>query len=887
MRRVPLYPEGLVQKALGGSPAAPQYTSKCTRCSAFSACETVCMPPISTAKVPGVTENVLVVIDNPSALDDTTGALVAGVQGRFLEAAMQAAGMPVYTVASALACHVAELKSVDQDQVNTCRVYLANTLNSQKFTKIICLGSIAGMAVLGRKYSPLSCRRGYAYTSHNGIDIPVHLGMPLGDVLHNSILRAAFIRDIAHMAKAPPKPDVNAYYNEIITEDDAEYARLDLSTPRIKDLDAPQPPDNLVFFDVETHGKMYTPHFRIESIALFREGADYGYLWSRDALEDPKLVRQLSHILRNPNVRKGGHNVKYDVLAIRNEPLLGEINRIEVDTRLIRKLVETDTDGSLDACGELVGLGGHKQEAAEVVKEIRNHLSKLALSRKPTPSGKKRAIPVCRYVPNHEVEDYVLDAIDAGEDPSAFAYRWIPKDILHRYNARDVYTTSKLYDAYIGRLNDVDSGPATIWEEVTKPAMWALTEMEHHGIPVDVTALKAFETYLQGKVTIADLECKKRFGPDFNAASPKQVGGVLVKLGADALIPPRSRTATGQLPTDDDMLTSLSDRYPDLKLILEFRRFNKLLGTYATGLLSEIRNDGCIHASFLADGAESGRVSCQAPNLQTWPRANNKDEPEGKMLRDCLYAPPGMDLGEVDYSQAELRGAAYLASDRVMIDIFKSGVDFHLKTAQQISQVAFKKNPEDITDADRSVAKTTNFALLFELREKTAFLLAKRLKIDKTKAGKIVEAIFGQFTSLSSWMDERIQESRRTGLVRTEWNGKPGRVRPLWHIGSTKDSESYLRESAERSSYNSMVQGTCADWMNGSLWKIHCFLKKIGGKLILTIHDSVLILAPEDVMDDAIRGVIKILCRYKIGDVPLVADAKVGKRWGSLEKWKG
>jgi DNA polymerase-1 len=97
-------------------------------------------------------------------------------------------------------------------------------------------------------------------------------------------------------------------------------------------------------------------------------------------------------------------------------------------------------------------------------------------------------------------------------------------------------------------------------------------------------------------------------------------------------------------------------------------------GTYAEGLIGHIQDDGRIHASFLLDGAESGRMSSAEPNMTNIPRA--KGNVEGKMLRNCFVARPGYVLIELDFSQMELRKAAEMSGDPNMIADFKLASTF-------------------------------------------------------------------------------------------------------------------------------------------------------------------------------------------------------------------
>jgi uracil-DNA glycosylase family 4 len=284
------------------------------------------------------------------------------------------------------------------------------------------------------------------------------------------------------------------------------------------------------------------------------------------------------------------------------------------------------------------------------------------------------------------------------------------------------------------------------------------------------------------------------------------------------------------------------------------------------------------HHNFIAGELRS--KNCTDPNLQNIPRAQTD---EGKMARDIFVAPPGKVLVELDYSQLELRVAAMLSQDDVMLEIFRSGVDYHLRTAQLVSKVAWGIDPDKVEDKHRSWAKNVNFGVLYG---KTARSLAKEWGITIEKAERIVAAIMGNFKKLSKWCDARKAEAQKTGEVWTWWDGELARKRPLWRVA---DPDDYIASTARNGAINSPIQGTASDFCIASLYEAVQWIEEDGieddVKLVLPIHDALLFEVKESMVEEVVGTVTGIMVSHDSAGVPLVADCKVGKAWGSMEKY--
>ena len=238
---------------------------------------------------------------------------------------------------------------------------------------------------------------------------------------------------------------------------------------------------------------------------------------------------------------------------------------------------------------------------------------------------------------------------------------------------------------------------------------------------------------------------------------------------------------------------------------------------------------------------------------------------------------------EVDYSQLELRVAADLSGDPGMLNIFKQGLDYHLRTAQLLSKTLWNISPEEVTDTHRREVKSVNFGLLYD---DDPYGLSMRLGVDKAKAEQLRDAVFGCFPYLAKWIQERVKETTKTGHARTWWGGQNARRRPLVAIDNL---DSPAGRTARRGSWNTPIQGTGNEYLVASAIETVDWIMGNGvpAKVLVTIHDAMLLEVRDDCMSEVYDTVVDIMCGHRTKNgVPLAADGKAGKSWASMKKWK-
>jgi DNA polymerase-1 len=264
--------------------------------------------------------------------------------------------------------------------------------------------------------------------------------------------------------------------------------------------------------------------------------------------------------------------------------------------------------------------------------------------------------------------------------------------------------------------------------------------------------------------------------------------------------------------------------------------------------------------------AATGRISSSDPNLQNIPIRT----PEGRRIREAFVAEPGHVLLSADYSQIELRVLAHLSGDPTLIDTFKRGEDVHDRTSREV----FGPLSPIPKDEQRRISKMINYALLYG---KTAFTLAKDIGVSRSEADAFIQAYFARYPKVRSYIDETVESARATGSVRTLL----GRLRRLPDL---KARNPQVRFEAERQARNTPVQGSAADLIKKAMIDLGRALRKSGMKtrLILQIHDELLLETPEAEAQAALGLVKEVMEGALELVVPLVVDARLGHTWAEV-----
>lgn len=415
----------------------------------------------------------------------------------------------------------------------------------------------------------------------------------------------------------------------------------------------------------------------------------------------------------------------------------------------------------------------------------------------------------------------------------------------------------KLFEKTDVLIDEADQ--RSLLEDIELPLSAVLARMENAGFEVDREGIEQFSKSLSQRIGELTSSIFEAVGHEFNINSPKQLG---VALFEDLKLPCKKKTKSGY-STNAEVLEGLMDAHPVVPMIMEYRTLTKLKSTYCDGLLKVIDDDGRIHTRFNQVETRTGRISSLEPNLQNIPIRTEL----GREMRKFFKAADGCLLVDADYSQIELRVLSDMANDDTMINAFNSGADIHTTTASQV----FNLPPEMITPQLRSRAKAVNFGIVYGIG---AFSLAKDIGVSNKEAKEYIDSYMNTYHGVADYMKRMIDVATDNGFATTLF----GRRRYLPELTS---SNRMLRAFGERVARNMPIQGTAADIIKIAMVRVDRRLhdENMKSRLILQVHDELIVEAPEDEAEKALEIVTEEMenaCKMK---VLLRADGKIGKTW--------
>ena len=508
-------------------------------------------------------------------------------------------------------------------------------------------------------------------------------------------------------------------------------------------------------------------------------------------------------------------------------------------------------------------LKGHSQAGQAEIEAQRQQ----ALT--PFPEGKLSSAPASGQlsfgiqVPQDELEETALALWLVNSnitDPKL-------EDILN-FAGKDTFAEAK--EAISAELDK--RGLRKVYEEIELPLTPVLHSMEKRGIKIDRAILARLGK--EYHMTLDGLEKKiwQLAGEEFNISSPKQLGVIIFdKLHLTAKN--MKKTAGGARSTRESELEKLRDSHEIIPLIFEYRELAKLLSTYIDAIPPLLDTDDRLHTRFVQTGTTTGRMSSQEPNLQNIPMRTEL----GRAIRKAFIAEKGFVLAGLDYSQMELRIAAFMSGDEKLIDIFKRGEDVHKAVASYVFKV-----PQDKVDPEmRRRAKVINFGIIYGMG---VLALKQNLGTSREEAQKFYNDYFAEFSTLAKYLDEVKAETARKGYTETFY----GRRR---YFEGIKSKVPFIRAAAERMAINAPIQGTEADVIKLAMVRVAEYLKR--EKLeqdvfpLLQVHDELIYEIREEkaaaVSEEIEKIMESVIDPAKTSGVTLEAKGNIGKDWGELK----
>jgi len=433
-----------------------------------------------------------------------------------------------------------------------------------------------------------------------------------------------------------------------------------------------------------------------------------------------------------------------------------------------------------------------------------------------------------------------------------------PGEELKKLLCSHVRVTSNISKTIKEKLEDLQLDK--LYYEVELPLVEVLAFMEFEGIKVDRNMLLDLEIEFKEKIDQLTHEIYTLANTEFNINSPKQLGEVLFeKLG----LPPIKKTKTGY-STNADVLEKLHGQHDIIPKISEYRQVTKLKSTYVDGLLNIINPiTKRIHSSFNQTVTTTGRISSTEPNLQNIPVRLEM----GRRLRKVFISDDGHKFIDADYSQIELRVLAHIANDENLIDTFIKNQDIHRRTASEIFEVPM----EEVTSLMRGDAKAVNFGIVYGISD---FGLSQNLNIPVNKAKKYIENYLDKYPAVKKYMKDIVDEGKEKGYVLTLLNRRR-------YLPELKSSNFNIRSFGERIAMNTPIQGSAADIIKVAMVAVYKRLQegKFKAKLILQVHDELIIECPEDeieivtkILQESMENAIEMA-------VPLKVDLSYANNW--------
>lgn len=572
-------------------------------------------------------------------------------------------------------------------------------------------------------------------------------------------------------------------------------------------------------------------------------------------------VATIKVVLENPNVAKIFHNAVFDLSMLKMAGF--QVNGPVHDTMLLAHLHDPDRKekGLKELSKQLLGQDSTLKDAELQHWLYQNKLKKKDLSK-------------------------------------------APSQLLAEYACEDVMNTYALFLLFSKKFKETSAWlqqrgfkktPIDYYKEEVQPIIPVVVDMQLRGAKLDLEQTALRKTQLQRRITEIETELKGLCAPllqqaeeiiyaeevakrkkrnktgklkkqpppiPFNWESLEHVKTLIIGVLKEPVL---EKTDSGEPSLDIEVLEKYAERHDWLKLYIEYKELRKLVSTYLDGLLKK-QESGAIHASFNLAGTATGRFSSSKPNLQNLPKHGD--------IKKLFIPRAGHKFIYGDYSQLELRLAAHLSQDPLLLAAYQQGLDLHKETAATIYGVPVL----EIEDADprRDVGKRVNFAIIYNAsgwRIAEILGLMSGLGLEdwngKRRAAQqgdeIIKKLFGKYKGLKAYVDKQLAKMLQYNCAVSEF----GYCRRLPGLRS-QDRKEY-RHSL-KAGFNLPIQGLGASVCKRAMVELH----RQGFQLINQIHDAIIIEVEEDAIDQGVCAQVKnIMETVTVFSVPLVVEPKI------------
>ncbi len=460
------------------------------------------------------------------------------------------------------------------------------------------------------------------------------------------------------------------------------------------------------------------------------------------------------------------------------------------------------------------------------------------------------------------------------------------------YAAKDTHLTYKLYEwqrKHLDKLPDLKK----LYDEMENPLVDICVDMEQKGFLIDQEYAQEYGPELKAEIADLEAQLKRHFG-EINFNSPVQLAEVFY----DQLGLPPSKKRGKERSTDVKTLKTLKGEHPGIEVLLKYREYTKLLGTYVEALPNIIQADGLLHGSFNQVATVTGRFASREPNLQNLP-------PRARRL---IIAPPGKLILGIDFSQIEPRVLAHCSQDRHFMEPYLKGEDLYSTLAARV----FKVPLAECGDGSK-YRKAMKVGLLAVMYGTSMWTLAEQLGITVEEAHRFIEDFYREYPQVYAFIKATWEEVKQNEYVTTLYGRKrrfPGHREqaiiydklavqicaitgtptvPLdyWTRGDIpRDLKRKFVavkgdvERVRRMAVNARVQGTAADIMKRALINLYNYCKPKGWAVNGTVHDEALLVVDKNIKLDEVAELEACMIHATKLDVPIKVDTEVMARWG-------
>ena len=474
--------------------------------------------------------------------------------------------------------------------------------------------------------------------------------------------------------------------------------------------------------------------------------------------------------------------------------------------------------------------------------------------------------------------------------------------VVAEYSGIDAELTWKLYKVLASKIT---GNLQKVWK-LEMDVLAALCDMELTGAYMDQDVLKTLAAQIEKDKTEAEAKAYKIAGKAFPINSVQVKQKLLFGADEDKLprlkpnlrynnvLTDKGKQLVRSLPRNAVLSRELNHTHFSVSAealeyyrgqddlvdaLLEYQDLNKLMTTYVTpytgGMVKRVTNgketmtmrkslliNGRVHTNFKSHGAETGRFSSSEPNLQNIPSSGDY----GKLVRDLFVAPPGHKLIVADYSQIEPRIIASFSQDPILMNNYLNGGDIYTTIG-------------DTMGVDRKAGKVLVLAISYGVGPDK---IAASIGCSITDARKLLRDFEAKFSSISKYKAKVVRFAKQSGsvpFVETIF----GRRR---YIPDLLSNDQGLLARAERQAFNTVIQGSAADIMKLALVRAHsCFINEPRINVILTVHDELVTIAPEELAEEAAEAIRESMEGIRLSNmnIPLIAEPKVVDKWGEAK----